>query len=372
MNLEEKLYQLALYLTPGVGDFNIRQLIAYCGSAQKVLETPLGKLKKVPGVGPKTIQSIKSSDLLKKAEDELIKAEKSGATLCFFTDPIYPERLKLIPDSPALLYFKGAIESLNQPRMVSIVGTRNATGYGKGIVEELVSGFIGKNILIVSGLAYGIDIQAHRMALKYGLATIGVMASGLDIIYPTVHKETAKAMLEFGGLLTEQAFGVQPEAHYFPARNRIIAGLSDAMIVVEAGTKGGALITAEIGNSYDREVYAVPGNLNNNYSEGCNHLIKNHKARILLSPDQLLEEMNWQSSNSKSKKIQSFSLKEEDFDQDEWKVIQLLLKSGKSLQLDELCWATQISLSKLSGILLQLEFKGLIRNLPGKQFALVG
>ncbi len=262
---QNRLSLLALHFVPGIGDYLIRQLISYCGAADKVFTTPKGKLLKIPGIGQATIKSLTSGKPLSLAEKEIEKAIHSEVELVFYTDKNYPSRLKEINDAPTLLYCKGNI-NLEQQKTVAIIGTRNATEYGRAQVEKIVKDLVPHQPLIISGLAYGIDIHAHKAALKNNLPTVGIMGSGIDVIYPAVHRETAMKMQEGGGLITENSFGTKPDAHNFPARNRIIAGLADALIVVEAAQKGGALITAQIANSYNKDIFAVPGNNGNSFS----------------------------------------------------------------------------------------------------------
>ena len=289
---QNRLSLLALHFIPGVGDYLVRQVVSYCGSAEMVFKTPKGKLLKIPGVGSVTAGAILNGKPFHKAEKELAKAEKESVEVLFFTDKKYPSRLKNIPDAPSILYAKGNIDFEN-PKAVGIVGTRQATSYGKERVESLVTELVPHGTLIISGLAYGIDIHAHKQALKHNLPTLGVMGSGMDIIYPASHKETALKMLDHGGIVTENSFGTKPDAHNFPQRNRIIAGLCDALVVVEAAAKGGALITAEIANSYNKDVFAFPGGIGETYSAGCNNLIKINKANLLTSVKDLEYIMNW-------------------------------------------------------------------------------
>ena len=300
----ERLSFLALHLVPGIGDYLIKQLVSYCGSAENVFKTPKGKLLKIPGIGGVTAEAIKTENTLHEAEKEFKKAEKEDVEILFYTDKKFPSRLKAIDDSPSLLYVKGNT-NLNQAKIVAIVGTRQATAYGKEMVDRIVEGLVPHQALIVSGLAYGIDVQAHKQALKHNLSTVGILGSGMDVIYPAAHKDIARKMLDYGGLITENRFGTQPDAHNFPARNRIIAGLCDALIIVEAAAKGGALITAEIANSYNKDVFAVPGNIGQTYSEGCNKLIKINKAHLLASTKDLEYIMNWSLKKDSKKKIPS-------------------------------------------------------------------
>ncbi len=357
---------LALHFIPGIGDYTIRQLISYCGSAEKVFQTPKGKLLKIPGIGAVTAESIIKGKPFEHAEKELKRAEKENVSLLFYTDKNYPARLKQIADAPSLLYVSGNIDFEN-PKTVAIVGTRQSTDYGKNCVEELVEALVPHNALIISGLAYGIDIQAHKQAIKNQLPTLGVMGSGMDVIYPAVHKETAKKMLSLGGLITENAFGTKPDAHNFPARNRIIAGLADALVVVEAAEKGGALITAEIANSYNKDVFAFPGNIGQSYSHGCNNLIKANKAHLLTSVRDLEYIMNWDIGAEPKKKV-IFSL--DAYEPTEQIVLKILLENNNQLMIDELSWRSGLPISQLASVLLGLEFQNVIVTLPGKIYKL--
>lgn len=362
---QERISFLSLHFIPGVGDFLVKQLVSYCGSAEQVFKTPKGKLLKIPGVGAVSADAIKNGKSFHEAERELMKAEKEETEILFFTDKKYPQRLKSIEDAPSLIYFKGN-QNLNPLKTVGIVGTRQATEYGKEMVEKICRDLVPHQPLIVSGLAYGVDIHAHKHALQNGLPTIGVMGSGIDVIYPASHKDTARKMISHGGLLTENHFGTKPDAHNFPARNRIIAGLCDALIVVEAADKGGALITADIANSYNKDVFAVPGNVGSQYSEGCNKLIKTNRANLFHSVKDLEYIMNW----SADAPTETHTLELASFDPDE-QVVLKILKSGKGpMMVDELCFRSSLHPSKLASLLLALEFKNAVKSLPGKMFAL--
>ncbi|HEU5291730.1 MAG TPA: DNA-processing protein DprA [Cyclobacteriaceae bacterium] len=366
---QSRLAFLALRFIPGIGDYLVRQLVSYCGSAEAVFKTKRGKLLKIPGVGEVTADAILSERPFREAEKELAKAEKENVQLLFFTDKSYPARLRNIPDAPSLLYTKGNINFENQ-KVVAIVGTRQATSYGKERVEEIVKALIPHGALIVSGLAYGIDIHAHKQAIKHNLPTLGVMGSGMDVIYPATHKETAEHMFEHGGLMTENCFGTKPDAHHFPQRNRIIAGLCDALIVVEAAIKGGALITAEIANSYNKDVFAFPGSIGEPFSEGCNTLIKTNKAHLLTSVKDLEYIMNWDASSDAKKVRPVISL--EGFDESEQIILKILIEKKAAVLIDELSWKSTLPISQLASVLLGLEFKGAVKSLPGKQFTLSG
>jgi DNA processing protein len=366
---QERLSFLALHSIPGVGDYLLKQLVSYCGSAEQVFKTPKGKLLKIPGVGEVTAESIRTGKTFDQAEKEFKKAEKSNTEILFYTDKKYPQRLKQIEDAPALLYFQGNA-NLNHPKTVAIVGTRQATSYGKEIVEQIVKDLAPHQALIISGLAYGIDIQAHKQALKNSLNTLGIMGSGMDVIYPSAHQDTAKKMVGQGGLLTENSFGAKPDAHNFPARNRIIAGMCDALIVVEAAEKGGALITAEIANTYNKDVFAVPGSIGETYSEGCNKLIRTNKANLFSSVKDLEYIMNWSTENPETKKIKPFAIDLSQFEADEQMVIKVLQEKNAPVMIDELTIKTSLSPSLLASLLLTLEFKNIVKSLPGKMFSL--
>jgi DNA processing protein len=364
---QNRLSLLALHFIPGLGDQLIRQVISYCGSAEKVFKTPKGKLLKIPGIGSVTADALLNGKPYKKAEEEFVKAEKESVEILFYSDKRYPTRLKGIPDAPSILYTKGNIEFEN-PKAVAIVGTRQATAYGKEQTEQLIQELVPHGPLIISGLAYGIDIHAHKHALKCNLPTVGVMASGIDIIYPPSHKETAHKMLEHGGIVTENPFRAKPDAHNFPERNRIIAGLCDAIVVVEAAAKGGALITAEIANSYNRDVFAFPGSVGETYSAGCNNLIKTNKANLLTSVKDLEYIMNWNPAEHPKKIKPSISLSE--FDEFEQNVLNILIDKKAAAAIDELSWKSNLPISQLASVVLGLEFKGVIKSLPGKQYVL--
>lgn len=365
---QNRLALLALHFVPGIGDFLIRQLVSYCGSAEDVFQLPKGKLLKIPNVGASTIKAIQSGDPFREAEEEIRKAEKQDTQIVFYLDKHYPQRLKQFDDSPTLLYVKGNV-NLNAAKTVGIVGTRQATSYGKEMVEELMEGIKLHQPLIISGLAYGIDIHAHKQALLQGLPTLGVMGSGMDVIYPAVHKETATKMLDQGGLVTENTFGAKPDAHNFPARNRIIAGLSDALIVAEAAERGGALITAEIANNYNKDVFAIPGALGQTYSAGCNKLIKINKAHLLTGVKDIEYIMNWSPPNDLGGSAAT-QLDLNLFDTDERDVVAILSERKTPMMIDELSRKTSLSPSILASLLLNLEFKNVVRSLPGKMYRL--
>lgn len=366
---QEKLYQVALTLVPKIGDVKIRQLISYCGSAEQVFKTPVVKLLKIPNIGETIAGNLSDKSVLKTAWNIIQQADTLGAELLFYTDADYPNRMKQLYDAPVLLYYRGKA-NLNAAKTVAIVGTRQATEYGRQVTEEIIADLKVYNPLIISGLAYGIDISAHKACLKYNVPTIGVMASGTDLIYPNQHKNTSEQMMEQGGLLSEYPFGTEPDQRYFPQRNRIIAGMADVTIVVEAAAKGGALITAEYANNYHRDVFAVPGQVGKSFSEGCNKLIKAHKAEIFTNVNDIVEALNWDMSGkqapSPKNQVPDFS----SFTEDESAVLSLLHKN-KEMHIDDISWQSQVNMAKLSSLLLNLEFQGMVKSMPGKKFGIV-
>lgn len=371
MPTTEKLHQVALALVPGVGDVLIRNLISHCGSAEAVFKTSLGKLVKIRGIGQSLTGVIQQKSTFAAAEQILKTAEAQSTQLLFYTDDTYPHRLKRLYDAPALLFYRGTAD-LNAVRTLALVGTRQATEAGKRLTEEIVEGLAPYQPLVVSGLAFGIDIAAHRAALKLGLPTVAVMASGVDIVYPSAHQKTAKQMLETGagGLLSEHAFGIQPDPRFFLARNRIIAGLSDGVIVVESASRGGALSTAEYANNYHRDVFAVPGHLKSPLSEGCNALIRANKAQIFTGIRDVVETLNWDDEPGTRPASAPPEIDYSQFTDEETQVLSLL-RARPELHVDDLSWQAQIAMNRLASLLLNLEFQGFIRSLPGKRYALV-
>lgn len=367
----EKVCTLALIHTPGIGSVTIRQLIGYCGGASGVFKSEYKKLIKIPGVGDKVARAILAKSSLNRAEEEYRKCSTSETRLHFFTDSTYPSRLKPLYDAPVVLYSRGNLD-FNAARTVGIVGTRQISEYGKAVTETIIKELQIYNPLVVSGLAYGVDITAHRACLKHHIPTAGVMASGLDVIYPAAHQRTASEMMENGGLVTENALDTKPDFMRFPARNRIIAGLSDVIIVVESAKKGGSLITVEFAQNYHRDVYAVPGMIGSSQSEGCNALIRDHKASIFTSVADMAVAMGWNEEKESSvtaPKVQ-MQVSFDGFTQDEGQILALLKQKG-TVQIDELSWQSGMHLNKLATLLLNLEFQGMVRSMPGKKYGLI-
>jgi DNA processing protein len=363
--MENLVYQIALTQIPGIGDVLARNLVSYCGGVAEVFKQKKTRLLQIPGIGETLADSIHKFDHFKQAEAEAKFIEKHGIKTMFYLDKEYPQRLKNLTDAPVMLYALGNA-NLDADKIVGIVGTRKASDYGKAFTEELVETLKPTGALIISGLALGIDVAAHRSSVKNDLSTVGVMAHGLDRIYPSQHKTIAKQMLEHGGLLTEFTSGTIPDRENFPKRNRIVAGLCDVLVVVETGVKGGAMITAEIANSYNKEIMAVPGRVSDDNSYGCNALIKLNKASIITVPDDVLITMGWETSTPKLPKQQQipFGLSTQEL------AIVNFVRSKTKAGIDDIAFALQIDSGNLSLTLLDLEFNGVIRQLPGKFFEL--
>ncbi|MBI3500701.1 MAG: DNA-protecting protein DprA [Bacteroidetes bacterium] len=367
---DQLIYNIGITLLPGVGSITAKNLVAYCGSAEEVFKAKKNKLEKIPGIGTILMDVISNGeiqrDALKRAEEEIKFIEKENITPFFFTEKTFPFRLKQCEDAPVILYYKGNAD-LNAEKIISIVGTRSATSYGKKITEKIIEELSPFSPLIVSGLAYGIDIVSHRASLKNNLSTVAVLAHGLDLLYPEVHTQTAKQMTGQGGLLTEFISKTEMVPEFFPRRNRIVAGLSDATIVIESKKSGGSLITADIANSYNREVFAVPGRLDEISSEGCNLLIKANKAMLIQSAEDVIKTLNWDVESKKPKQIQQELFKNLSGEEE---LIVNLLKEKKGVHIDELSIASNLPMSKTASLLLNLEFSGVIKLLPGKIYEL--
>lgn len=357
-----KLYQVGITLISGVGPILAKKLIAYCGGAEAVFKDKPSHLQKIPGIGTSLAKAISTQKILSRAEAELRFVEKHHLHLDYYLDKSYPYRLKRCEDAPVVLYSQGRFD-WNTDRVVSIVGTRRASSYGKKQCAKLVEELAAMNVLVVSGLAYGIDTVAHKSAVKNGLSTIGVLAHGLDRVYPSANSSLAQKMCDNGGLVSEFLSETNPDRENFVKRNRIVAGLSDATIVVESTKRGGALITADIANSYHRDVFAIPGRLEDAASEGCNHFIKTNRAALLSSTKDISYLLGW-GEQPHSKQLPLF-----DLSPDEQEVATILREAGP-LPIDQLFAQLSISSGRLSQLLLQLELKQVIRALPGKRYAL--
>lgn len=370
LNLKELPYQIGLTLLPNIGDVLAKNLLSYCGSAGEVFKTKEKLLQKIPGIGQSNARHIVGNrDVLKRAEEEVEFILKYKIKPLFFSDNDYPQRLKYCNDSPVLVYYKGTAD-LNAEKIIAVVGTRLPDEYGKDLCRQLIQDLKGSGALVLSGLAYGIDVHAHKYALDNGLNTVGVVAHGLDRVYPGTHTSLAKKMIKHGGLLTDFRSGTNPDAVNFPKRNRIVAGLCDALVVVQSKREGGSLITATIANSYNKDVFAFPGRANDELSEGCNGLIKRNKAALIENAADLLDAMNWVSEPQKKPKKKQMplliSLTEEE------QKIAGVFANKKQLHLDEICYASDMSVSAVSTLLLQLEFNNLVKSKPGKVYEFLG
>jgi len=359
-------YKIALSLVKGLGPVLIRNIVAYLGDEEAVFKEKEAVLAKIPGVGTRQAAIIVSSDVIQRAEQEIEFIEKNELRVSYFLDHSYPARLNQCEDAPALIYYKGN-HSLDTNKMLAVVGTRNVTENGKdncrNLIKEIATYY--PYTTIVSGLAYGVDICAHKAALEFGLPTIAVLAHGLDRIYPSMHKDVANRLQINGALVTEFMSGTNPDRQNFVKRNRIIAGLSDATLVVESAEKGGSLITAHIAQSYNRDVLAFPGRVDDEYSKGCNKLIKTNVAAMIESVDDMDYALGWERRNHKSdaKQLSMFVQPEGDSG-----IVYSMLRQEKQATLNLLSLKTGKPVNLISSLLLQLEFEGLVKSLPGNVY----
>ncbi|MHA8050080.1 DNA-processing protein DprA [Aquirufa sp. ROCK-SH2] len=364
---QNKILQIALTLIPQLGDIRARRLISYVGSAEAIFQSNAKYLEKIPNISRTISQEIHHKSYRILAEEIYLNCQKNGVDVNFYLDDSYPSRLKYLYDSPLLLYSKG-VNELNHAKMLAVVGTRKATEYGKKVTKELVLQSKVQNVVFVSGLAYGIDISMHQYCIENNIPNIAVLAGGFDFIYPYEHKKYIDKIMDLGALISEHPIHEKPDSRYFPLRNRIIAGMTDATIVVEAAKKGGALITAEYANNYHREVFAVPGNLDKTFSEGCNQLIAKHQANIYTNWESLAQHLNWsQTTSANQTKLMEFNY--DRFTELESTILSQLRQNGE-LPLDELAWKVQKSVSEIAFIMLNLEFQGVIKAIPGHRYKL--
>jgi DNA processing protein len=356
-------YQIALTLLPGIGDISGKKFVQYCGSAEAIFKETRKSLEKISGMREVSIEAIcNPKEYLKRADEEIEFIEKHDIRPIFFLDSDYPRRLLQCDDGPMMLYYKG-MANLNANRVVAIVGTRNITEYGKENCQQLVEDLKNDNVLIVSGLAYGVDTCAHKASLKNGIPTVGVMGCGMQQVYPAPNKKLAEEMQVQGGILTECISGTQPDRENFPRRNRIIAGMADAVVVIESALKGGSLITADIANSYNRDVFAYPGRVMDLYSQGCNYLIRTNRAHLMESVLNLRYVMRWDSETKAEKQTALFR----EFT-DEEKLVMDCFGANAVVNLDDIIVKTELPTTKIAAILLNLEFDGVLMALPGKRY----
>lgn len=358
-------HKIALSLIPRIGDINARKLVSHIGSVEGVFSEPYHTLIKIPGIGSNLAKYICERSYLDIAEKEAEYVTKNNISTFFYLDDDYPYRLRQCDDSPVTFYFKGCCD-LNASKIISMVGTRNATSRGKELCEKIIFGLAAghPDLIIVSGLAYGIDIACHKAALANNLQTIGVLGHGFKTTYPSVHRSIAEAMIRNGGLITDFLSDALPERNNFIKRNRIIAALSDATLVIESGIRGGALITADIANSYNRDVFAVPGRPEDQWSAGCNSLIKSSKAALIENHEDIEYCLNWETIKSKAPVQQTLF---NELSDEEKLIFQVINREGE-MNIDNICQSVDIPVYKLSALLLQMEFNGLIKCYPGNLY----
>lgn len=367
MNDTELLHLLALLKVDGVGDIVAKKLLNHFTTAENIFKAKANQLESIDGIGRVLIKNLKDKLVFNLAEAELKFIKENDINCLFYQDEKYPDRLKHCIDGPILLFTSGTIDFKNR-KVISIVGTREITSYGTEFCKKFIEDLAPLNPIIVSGFAYGVDIVAHKVAMDLGLQTIGVVAHGLNQVYPKVHKKYVAKMEQNGGFMTEFWSNSNPEKENFVKRNRIVAGISEATIVIESAEKGGSLITANLANDYNRDVFAVPGRTSDKFSQGCNNLIKTQKAHLLTSAADLIYILNWELKQDETKAIQKqlFVILEDD----EQKIYDYLQKNGKQL-LDVIALDCDFPVFRISSILLNMELKGVVRPLPGKLFEAV-
>jgi len=364
---EDLLYQIALTSVPHIGTVQAKTLAQHFGSAKDIFKAKLSTLESIEGINISGAKNIKSFTDFSKAEEEIKFIEKYNVQPLFITDKNYPQRLLNCYDSPTLLFYKGTA-NLNTSRIVAVIGTRNNSEYGRSITEKFIEALAAHNVLIISGLAFGIDVIAHKASVKNNVPTVAVVAHGLDHIYPSEHTGLAKDMIQQGGgVLTEYRSNTKPERYNFPSRNRIVAGMSDATVVIETTIKGGSMITAELANGYNKDVFAFPGRASDAKSTGCNHLIKTNKANLLTDADDLLTMLNWTDEKKPRRSAQReifIELNENE------RIIVTILNEKETVHIDELNLKSQLSSGTVAATILNLELRNVIVSLPGKLYQL--
>ena len=360
------LYQLALTQVPQIGCVQARLLADEFESAEAIFKAKKSLLEKIEGIGTIRAASIKNFAAFREQEEEIKFIEKYKITPLFLKDERYPKRLLNCYDPPTLLFYRGNAD-LNSSKLISIIGTRSNSEYGKQMTEQIIQELAAVQPVIVSGLAYGVDAIAHKQSIKQNLPTVGVLAHGLDKIYPSSHTSLAKEMIaNGGGLLTEFRKETKPDRHHFPTRNRVVAGMCDATIVIETGVKGGSMITAHLAYSYNRDVFALPGKATDVKSEGCNYLIQSNKAVLIRNGNDIIEQMGWQQLSKKTVKQKQLFV---ELNEEEKKVYQLLQKNGP-MHIDDININTSLNSSSIASALLTMELNGVIISLPGKIYNL--
>ncbi len=373
--LNETINAMVLVRMTPFNPTGILTLYRTAGSATAVLEHRNDISEVIPEASPRLVESMRAdiSPIVRRVEEECRYCEEKGIQILTPADADYPQRLQDCDDAPLVLYYKGSA-NLNARRVINIVGTRRSTAYGQDLIRRFLCDMQGlcPNVLVVSGLAYGVDIHAHRNALEYGFETVGVLAHGLDDLYPSRHKDTANRMVHQGGLLTEFMTGTNADKINFVRRNRIVAGMSDACILVESAAKGGGLITADISRSYGRDVFAFPGRVGDAYSEGCNNLIRDNGAALMQSADDFVKAMGWE-GDARMAKAQNDGIQPDLFPDltDEEEVIVGVLQRNNDLQINMLATQANLPVNRVAAILFELEMKGIVRTLAGGVYHLM-
>ncbi len=360
---EEIFYAIALLKAKNIGDVIARKLVSKLGSAKAIFREKSKNLELIDGIGKRHIDEIIKANLLVEAENEMRFIEKENINIWYFKDKDYPKRLNQCQDAPILLFHKGTFDIHNKP-IISIVGTRKITAQGIDICRKLIEDLSPLDPVIVSGFAFGTDITAHKAAIEEGLQNIAILGHGFDKMYPAVHSRYISALEKNGGFITDFTSDDKFDRKNFVKRNRIIAGMTEATIVIESAEKGGSLITADFASQYNREVFAIPGRPQDRFSIGCNNLIKKNQAHLITSAADIVYLLNWDIEKEKAGKQQSLFV---DLNENEKKVVEVLAENGKK-ELDDLVINTNIPSHQLASILLNLELKGKIRPLPGKQY----
>lgn len=366
MRNNQLLHQIGITLLQGIGPRKASHLVSKLGTVEAIFHEKLQTIHHLTGFGKNVLTNMQREKALELAEEQVNYVDKHGIQTHFYLDSNYPRRLKQCDDAPLLLYSKGNLDP-NPSRVLSIVGTRMSTDYGRNLCEELIPALAQSQVQVLSGMAYGIDICAHQLCVKNNIQTIGVLGHGLDRLYPSSHLRTAEQMFLNGGLMTEFIPGTKPDRENFPMRNRIVAGMADATIVIESKKSGGSLITAELANDYNRDVFAYPGNVGQQFSEGCNLLIQKHKAQLIMNGADFLKQMNWEDQkNAKTVQRSCFiELNEEE------QHLCKHLEGSSGEHVDVLALKTKLSISALNVQLFHLEMKGVVRSMPGKKYSLI-
>ena len=369
---EEHFYRLALSRIPGIGLITAHKIIEGVESVTWLFKHRKEVMDALSGATPLLVKALDCPDVLRACEKEMKFAEDNHISCLISTDTGYPSRLLECNDAPTVLFYRGNAD-LNRLHVISVVGTRRATNYGRDLCESFVRDLesLIPDALIVSGLAYGIDITAQRACLTHGLDTVAVLAHGLDRIYPSVHRDTAAEMVRHGGLVTEFTSGTNPDRQNFVMRNRIIAGMADATIIVESANKGGALITASIARSYNRECFTFPGRVGDEYSTGCNRMIRLNQAALIESAEDLADAMNWSDTVKAGRRQPVQRELFPTFTEEEQRVLNALSGMDNGMQINSLSQSTDIAVHKLAGILLELEAKGVVRVCAGDYYRMV-